>query len=67
MSSFSFSSDDEIRSRLDFVLSRLEKSLSEVSPFLLKIGTDREEAASLVEEMKKRGMLKEESGGTSTL
>jgi hypothetical protein len=56
MADFSKTSDDELRVRLDALLKRLDYNLKYVAPMLKKISDDRFEAATVVEEMKKRGI-----------
>lgn len=49
-------SDEEIKARLDVLLKRLDYNLKYVAPMLQKIAKDRFEAATLVEELKRRGI-----------
>lgn len=59
MGSFIGTSDEELQARLDSLLVRLDSQLKSVAPALVAIGRDREEAATLVDEMRKRGLLTE--------
>ena len=54
---YSGMTDDELKSRSSVVLERLDKNLKEVAPFLTRIGHLRNEAASLVDEMRKRKLI----------
>jgi len=59
MPGYSDVTDDEVKSRLDTVLERLDRNLKQVAPTLNNIAKDRIEAANLVEELKKRGLWQE--------
>jgi hypothetical protein len=59
MSALTDTTDEELQARLDALLARLDNKLKQVAPVLVGISRDREEAATLVIEMKKRGLIKE--------
>jgi hypothetical protein len=65
MGTFADTSDEELQARLNVLLTRLDEQLKSIAPVLVKVGRDREEAAALVSEMKKRGLLTE-SGKDAT-
>jgi hypothetical protein len=65
MPDFSKSSDDELKARLDSLLARLDYNLKYVAPMLKKIAEDRFEASTLVEELRKRGLMEPGKDATS--